>query len=68
MYSAMRLFKISRCIQGTFRKINFLSIFNKNHFIMAMVILVYALLVLAIISPWIFPNKLVSKHKKDLEV
>jgi len=35
---------------------------------MVMVIIVYALLVLAIISPWVFPNKLVSKHKKDLEV
>ncbi len=35
---------------------------------MIMVILVYTLLFLAIISPWVFPNKLVSKHKKDLEV
>ena len=35
---------------------------------MIMVILVYTLLLLAILSPWIFPNKLVSKHKKDLEV
>lgn len=35
---------------------------------MTMVIIVYSLLALAIISPWVFPNRLVSKHKKDLEV
>ena len=35
---------------------------------MTMVIIVYTLLFLAIISPWVFPNKLVSKHKRDLEV
>lgn len=29
---------------------------------------VIALLVLAIISPWVFPNRLVSDNKKDLEV
>ena len=28
---------------------------------------VIALFVLAIISPWIFPNKMVSKHKRDIE-
>ena len=35
---------------------------------MIMVIILYTLLFLAIISPWVFPNKLVSKHKKDLDV
>ena len=35
---------------------------------MIMVIILYTLLFLAIISPWVFPNKLVSKHPKDLEV
>lgn len=35
---------------------------------MAMLILVLVLFVLAIISPWVFPNKMVSKHDKDLDV
>ncbi len=35
---------------------------------MIMVIIVYTLLFLAIISPWVFPNRLVSKHKRDQEV
>jgi hypothetical protein len=35
---------------------------------MIMVIILYTLLFLAIISPWVFPNKLVSKHQKDLDV
>jgi len=34
---------------------------------MAMVIFLYTLVVLAIISPWVFPNKMVSKHKRDSE-
>jgi hypothetical protein len=28
---------------------------------------VIALFVLAIISPWIFPNKMVSNNKRDIE-
>lgn len=28
---------------------------------------VITLFVLAIISPWIFPNKMVSNHKRDIE-
>ncbi len=34
---------------------------------MAMLIIVLSLFVLAIISPWVFPNKVVSNHKKDLD-
>lgn len=35
---------------------------------MTMVIILYTLFFLAIISPWVFPNKMVSKHKKDWDV
>lgn len=34
---------------------------------MAMLIIVLTLFALAIISPWVFPNKMVSNHKKDLD-
>ena len=35
---------------------------------MSVLILVLVLFVLAIVSPWIFPNKMTSKHPKDWEV
>jgi regulatory protein YycI of two-component signal transduction system YycFG len=34
---------------------------------MGALIFVLVLFVLAIVSPWIFPNKTVSNHPKDIE-
>lgn len=34
---------------------------------MIMLGIVIFLFVLAVISPWVFPNKTVSKHPKDIE-
>jgi hypothetical protein len=34
---------------------------------MAALVIVLILFVLAIVSPWVFPNRMVSDHKKDIE-
>jgi len=34
---------------------------------MSVLILVLVLFVTAIVSPWVFPNRMVSDHKKDQE-
>jgi len=39
----------------------------QKYTVMVMLILVLFLFVLAIVSPWVFPNKVVSNHKKDLD-
>jgi len=64
----MLVFELQIKFNGYFIKILQFSIFKQIQLVMTMVIILYTLLVLAIISPWVFPNKLVSKHKKDLDV
>lgn len=34
---------------------------------MAAILTVLALFILAIVSPWVFPNKMVSKNEHDLK-
>ena len=43
----------------------FIIIFDKNKNSMAALVFVLVLFVLAIVSPWVFPNRMVSNHKKD---
>ena len=43
----------------------FIIIFDENKNSMAALLFVLVLFILAIVSPWVFPNRMVSNHKKD---
>lgn len=40
---------------------------SKNNSVMSVMAVVVALFVLAIVSPWIFPNKMVSNNEHDIK-
>jgi len=63
----VRFFDLIANLESIFDSIGDKIIFETKINHMPMLLLVLVLFVLAIISPWLFPNKTVSNHPRDIE-